>query len=164
MILKCVVCGKEMTAQRQNKLYCSIECQRAARKERIKNKNSSLKKTCVICGKEFIVQDKSANRRQYCYDCLPKGKTATRSTYISMIKKLHGNKCQICGYDKCITALEFHHLNPEDKEGIVSDSYGTVNESLKEAEKCILICANCHREIHEGLTKVPEELWKEVLL
>lgn len=44
MILKCVVCGKEMTAQRQNKLYCSIECQRAARKERIKNKNSSLKK------------------------------------------------------------------------------------------------------------------------
>lgn len=55
-------------------------------------------------------------------------------------------------------------LNPEDKEGIVSDSYGTVNESLKEAKKCILICANCHREIHEGLTKVPEELWKEVLL
>ena len=83
---------------------------------------------------------------------------------INALKKLYGNKCQICGYNKCSSALEFHHLNPEEKEGIVSNSYGTIKESLKEAKKCILICANCHREVHEKLIEIPEALWKEVLI
>lgn len=164
MILKCVVCGKEMEAQRQNKKYCSRTCQGKALSERRKNNELNPEKACIICGKKFFPKSKSANRRQYCYDCLPDGEVATRSTYIFLIKKLYGNKCQICGYNKCSSALEFHHLNPEEKEGIVSNSYGTVKESLKEAKKYILICANCHREIHEKLIEIPEELWKEVLI
>ena len=60
-----------------------------------------------------------------------------------------GGKCEICGYDKCIEALEFHHLNPEEKDFSIS-SYSTLSfENLKkEVDKCILVCANCHREIH----------------
>ena len=63
-----------------------------------------------------------------------------------------GSKCQICGYDKCITALEFHHINPNEKDINFSDN---VNRSWittrNEIQKCILVCANCHREIHAGL-------------
>jgi hypothetical protein len=62
--------------------------------------------------------------------------------------EMFGGKCQICGYNKCPNALEFHHVG-EKKE---SPSYIIMRWSWerakKELEKCILICANCHREIH----------------
>ena len=162
MILKCIVCGKEMEATKQNKKYCSRTCQNKALSQRRKNNQINQSKICIICRKEFLLKNKSANKRQYCYDCLPEGQVATRTVYIKLIKKQYGGKCQICGYNKCLSALEFHHLNPNEKENIVSNSYGTVKDSIKEAKKCILVCANCHREIHENLIIVPDELWKEV--
>lgn len=64
--------------------------------------------------------------------------------------KIAGGKCARCSYNKCISALEFHH-HEKNKEG----NFSTLlkNESreklLKEAGKCILVCANCHREMHE---------------
>lgn len=63
--------------------------------------------------------------------------------------KYKGGKCEICGYDKCITALEFHHINPNEKEfGIGSMKVLSFEKCKKEVDKCILVCANCHREIH----------------
>ena len=60
-----------------------------------------------------------------------------------------GGKCERCGYDKCIDALEFHHLNPDEKDFGVSCGDTRSLEKLKaEADKCIMVCANCHREIH----------------
>jgi hypothetical protein len=61
---------------------------------------------------------------------------------------LRDGGCSLCGYRKCITALEFHHVG-DDKERAISaiDSVGSV---LREASKCIVVCANCHREIHAG--------------
>ena len=65
-----------------------------------------------------------------------------------------GGKCQICGYNRCQEALEFHHLDPSQKDFTISG--GTKSfESLKpEVDKCILVCANFHREIHAGLIKI----------
>ncbi len=65
--------------------------------------------------------------------------------------KLKGGKCSSCGYDKNIAALEFHHLDPSQKESKLDTrklSNSTMENILKEIEKCILVCANCHREIH----------------
>ena len=63
-----------------------------------------------------------------------------------------GDKCCICGYNKCQSALELHHLKPEEKDFTIGQ---TLNKDLeiilKELQKCILVCANCHREIHSGL-------------
>ena len=70
-------------------------------------------------------------------------------------KKIHavnsfGGKCQICDYNKCVEALEFHHIDETGKEA--SPSYIIMRwawERVKrELEKCVLVCANCHREIH----------------
>lgn len=69
---------------------------------------------------------------------------------LELIEK-KGGKCQICGYDKNIAALEFHHLNPEEKSFQLDSrrlSNTTIERLLEEADKCILVCANCHREIH----------------
>jgi hypothetical protein len=64
-----------------------------------------------------------------------------------------GGCCQKCGYNKCVGALEFHHLNPNEKDfSLSSNGYSLSWETIKkELDKCILVCANCHREIHEEL-------------
>lgn len=60
------------------------------------------------------------------------------------------NGCAICGYNECTEALEFHHVNSQDKKfGL--DMHGIRHNSfrvIEELNKCILLCANCHREIH----------------
>lgn len=72
-----------------------------------------------------------------------------------MAVEYKGGKCEKCGYNKCNGALEFHHLNPEEKDFSIS-TYGTTKSFeriKKEIDKCILVCANCHREIHYLTTK-----------
>ena len=62
-----------------------------------------------------------------------------------------GGKCSICDYHKCHTSLSFHHLIEEEKSfGIGDRKCAPFKELLKEAKKTILVCTNCHGEIHEG--------------
>lgn len=62
--------------------------------------------------------------------------------------------CEICGYNKCIEALDFHHRDPSKKDFTISSTrkggkgVGSWPELKKELDKCILVCSNCHREIH----------------
>lgn len=75
---------------------------------------------------------------------------------IHKVKKMlvdeFGGKCSKCGYDKYIGALEFHHLDPKEKEfNIASRNTRSYEKLREEAEKCILVCSNCHKEIHAGL-------------
>lgn len=63
-----------------------------------------------------------------------------------------GNECACCGYNKCIQALEFHHLDPEEKDfSFGKNPNRSWKDTRNELQKCILVCANCHREIHYGL-------------
>jgi len=73
-----------------------------------------------------------------------------RRKYKKKLVGLKGGKCQLCGYSKCIGALEFHHEGGKDKKISLIYNRGW-KRILKEADKTILVCANCHREIHEGL-------------
>lgn len=61
-----------------------------------------------------------------------------------------GGGCERCGYNKCVGAIEFHHMNPETKSfGIGSSGYTRSWERIKkELDKCNILCANCHREEH----------------
>jgi hypothetical protein len=62
--------------------------------------------------------------------------------------KYKGGKCERCGYDKCMDALSFHHLDPSQKDfGISRKSY-SIERLKKEVDKCILVCSNCHIELH----------------
>lgn len=63
-----------------------------------------------------------------------------------------GGKCFCCGYNKCNNALELHHLNPKEKDFTFSDNNCRAwNKVVAELPKTILVCANCHREIHANL-------------
>ena len=70
-----------------------------------------------------------------------------------------GGCCQVCGYNKCNNALALHHLNPEEKDfgfGSIRANPKSWDKIVSELRKCVLVCHNCHSEIHEGITVVPE--------
>lgn len=65
-----------------------------------------------------------------------------------------GGSCEGCGYDKCLRALHFHHRVPSKKEFAISsstDSTADWETIRRELDKCALLCANCHAEVHAGL-------------
>lgn len=62
---------------------------------------------------------------------------------------LLGGKCIKCGYSKSFFALQFHHINPDEKEDDMARL--SFEKQIEEVKKCLLLCANCHFEIHEEL-------------
>ena len=91
-------------------------------------------------------------------------KTCTSEQSLNRMQKLKkqmvdykGSCCQICGYDSYIGALEFHHMNPKQKDFNLSNlkRYSFNNIVKSELDKCVLVCANCHREIHAKIVVPP---------
>lgn len=71
-----------------------------------------------------------------------------------------GGSCQICGYDRCLGALELHHLDSSTKEfgfGGIRANPRSIDLIKEELKKCVLLCANCHREIHADISQLPVE-------
>ena len=76
--------------------------------------------------------------------------TNSNRDFIRRIKNIYG--CSVCGYKKSLMALHFHHIGPKKKE--VSGMLAYSRKSLKEeVRNCILVCSNCHCEIHEDEQK-----------
>ena len=71
-----------------------------------------------------------------------------------------GGRCQVCGYNCCPKALDVHHRDPKRKSfGIAAKGYTRSWEAIKrEFNECVLICANCHREVHAGITQLSVEM------
>lgn len=70
-----------------------------------------------------------------------------------------GGSCQCCGYNTCSSALAFHHIDPSKKEigfGDIRANPAKWNKIVNELKKCILVCHNCHSEIHAGIRKIPD--------
>lgn len=74
-----------------------------------------------------------------------------------------GGACTICGYNKTISALDYHHLDPKQKDSALSIAMRNGHAWSKivlEARKCTLVCCRCHRELHAGVTGLPESYAK----
>ena len=86
-----------------------------------------------------------------------------RRKYKRLLIEYKGGKCIVCDYNKFDGALDFHHLNPNEKDfSIGSTRKNTYNLELikKEVDKCVLLCSNCHREFHAGLINLEDYLHK----
>src|SRR4051794_3349928 len=68
-----------------------------------------------------------------------------------------GGRCLLCGYDRCLAALEFHHIDPAEKAFHVSREGVTrsLAKARAEARKCVLLCSNCHVEVEAGVQALP---------
>lgn len=117
-------------------------------------------KICEICENKYETKSKS---RLYCYDCSGEStrinietrkhqKTILRRSMKKQAIKLLGGKCILCGYDKFIDALEFHHENSNEKEFKLGSGNTMLWKDYKtQALKCSLVCSNCHKEIHSKI-------------
>ena len=115
---------------------------------------------CEICGNDFEIINGGWTRK-YCYQCAPhedencshaQAVTIKRRAIKKALIEYKGSKCERCGYNKCLRALEFHHLDPNEKDfGISRCLTKSMAELKKEVDKCQLLCSNCHAEVHQEL-------------
>ena len=96
-----------------------------------------------------------ADRREY----LKAAVAARRRKLKLMVVEYKGGCCIVCGYDRYPGAFDLHHLDGSTKEfGLSMQGLTRSWERVKaEADKCVLVCANCHREIHGGIAKIPKQ-------
>jgi len=95
-----------------------------------------------------------ADRREY----LKIAVTKRRRKLKSLLVEYKGGKCMVCSYKKTPWAMDLHHVD-ESKKSFDMSSGGLTRSwerTKKEADKCVLLCANCHREIHAGVTQLPK--------
>lgn len=87
-----------------------------------------------------------------CLRCRSEAVSRRRRRVKAILVEDAGGRCRACGYDRCVEALEFHHLDPAQKRFALS--YAGITRSLararQEAAKCVLLCSNCHAEVEAG--------------
>ncbi len=94
-----------------------------------------------------------ADGARRCRQCTVDSVTNKRYKNLTILVELAGGKCVICGYNKCKSAMDFHHVDPLTKEfGIASWLSLSFKRLKAEAQKCVLLCKNCHAEVEAGVT------------
>jgi hypothetical protein len=93
-----------------------------------------------------------------CMRCRQEGVSEWRRRTKRVLVEEAGGHCLLCGYDRCVAALQFHHLDPAMKRFALSRQGVTRSraEARAEARKCVLLCANCHAEVEAGYRALPE--------
>lgn len=119
------------------------------------------RKDSKICGRckhskdknEFYLQ-KDNTYSSYCKVCYAEVVKLNKQIFKIKCLEYKGKQCEVCGYNKCIGALHFHHIDPFKKNFSISEfRYREFNDTIKsELDKCQVLCANCHAEQHYYLT------------
>jgi hypothetical protein len=176
MIVKCAQCSGDFwkfpsQIRKTNNNFCSKSC--AAKFNNKKYPKRKPEGKCKQC-----LQEISASR-SYCKECrkrrkenaigllsyseLPqrikerKKKSVVEYRRRTKLKAIEykGGGCQICGYNKCVASLVFHHLDPSKKDFNISHKNIKSWERIKkEIDKCVLLCQNCHGEVHYNITEL----------
>lgn len=148
--MNCINCNAETS----NPRFCSRSCSASHTNA---NVSKRMREThCPVCNKP-----KLSNRKYCSKSCRDHIRPLKVSDYSKTKKWRHktkqqavdykGGKCILCGYDKCLQSLDFHHLDASQKEFGIASAYKSLYKMMKEVDKCILVCSNCHGEIHAGL-------------
>ncbi|MBT7496977.1 hypothetical protein HN662_01490 [Candidatus Woesearchaeota archaeon] len=112
-----------------------------------------MKKKCIVCKKEknineFYYRKKDKTYRGDCKECLLFFQKERWKARKVKAVELFGGECSICGYSSHLAALEFHHYTAEKKYNWNRLQRKPWNEIIEELKKCILVCRNCHAELH----------------
>lgn len=115
-------------------------------------------KNCKHHGDTIFKKCKRSRGEHYeCVACNTKRRTNFRLARKQYLVDLFGGACQCCGYNKCIQVFDFHHLYRELKKFGINNALKnsvSLDKILEELKNCIMVCANCHREIEAGLIDI----------
>jgi DNA-directed RNA polymerase specialized sigma24 family protein len=112
-------------------------------------------KLCVHHGEtEFCLEGRGYYR---CKRCRSDAVARRRRKVKAILVEEAGGACCICGYNRHVGALEFHHLDPDAKRlGLAAQGVSRALDTLRsEARKCVLLCSNCHVEVEAGVASLP---------
>lgn len=111
---------------------------------------------CKTCERDDLYEHEFPKRKgnyviKKCLSCIASDRREKRRAFKRECIAYKGGHCVQCQYYRCQDALEFHHLDPNEKDFMVSEVQHTSLERVKdELDKCVLLCSNCHKEIHAG--------------
>ena len=167
-MMKCKECNKEFKPYRPNQKFCSNYCYkkhwRKENKERCRkygrNWYNKKLKHCKLCG-ALIDRIKINGHAWFCSEkCRIESKRIKyniqnnkRMSALAELKLKTG--CARCGYKICAASLDYHHIDPKQKASkrmLNGSSFWPSSQRMKdELKKCILLCKNCHGEVHHGI-------------
>jgi transposase-like protein len=137
-----------------------LRTSQSVRRERaVEARRAGLAMTKLVCRHHGLTDFWLEGRGSYrCLKCRGEWVARRRRKVKQILVAEAGGECRICGYDRCVTALQFHHLDPETKNFTLSYRGLTrsIAEMRSETAKCILVCANCHAEVEAGIVDVGE--------
>ena len=108
---------------------------------------------------EFYKADMHGRKKKhlspYCKPCMGLAAVETRRKLKEQAIAYLGGICKGCNYSGCQAAFDFHHKDPSKKDFMIVEYRGTNLDKIKpELDKCILLCARCHRELHAGFRHI----------
>lgn len=117
--------------------------------------------TCIQCKQDLPIESfgkegkTTSGTQKYCSRCRKCNSVYLLNKKSNTLKRLVLNlkkRCVVCGYDKCKSALDYHHINSATKKfGLSNVSNVTEDEIMTEIGKCVVLCCRCHREVHAGI-------------
>ncbi len=137
--VECIVCKNQIyrrpsDLRNDGHYFCSLKCHRKYTSIHCRGENNKLWKGGRKASQRRFVE--ASNQR--------------RSENKEKAANLLGGKCSLCGYDKCLDAMDFHHINGDEKDVAIGEildlKWGKKIE--RELKKCELLCCRCHRELH----------------
>ena len=112
-------------------------------------------RTCIVCNRPFLYNKdrRNGSTTKKCSSCSVNGRRQVKKQMALVYK---GGCCFICKYDRCPRALVFHHINEGDKDFGIGGKHTLSWERIRqELDKCVLLCTNCHAEVHDGVAQLP---------
>lgn len=120
----------------------------------------TLTMSCPVHGEiEFILEGRGYFR---CKQCRMDRVARRRRRVKEILVADAGGRCRLCGYDKYLGALEFHHLDPKEKRLEIGYVALALETMRAEARKCLLLCSNCHAEVEGGVANIPLQFRRQV--
>jgi len=123
-------------------------------------RRAGLRSAELRCGRhgatDFVIDGAGVYR---CRRCRSEAVSRRRRRVKAILVQEAGGRCRICGYDRNMRALHFHHLDPSHKRlSINAKGVALALETLRrEARKCVLLCSNCHAEVEDGIVSIPPD-------
>lgn len=151
--------GATVSGVRSAVIRLGLQTRRMASNREARTARSSgaaeIQRVCSTHGLAQFRRDINGSYR--CLRCRAERVKARRRRIKEILVAEAGGRCVVCGYERCLRALGFHHLDPASKEFGVAFRGATrsLARARFEAAKCVLLCANCHMEVEAGVTSLP---------
>src|SRR5215211_1131197 len=106
---------------------------------------------CATCVRTYEYDHRKGHTKRLCNSCQA-NRRVSRTELKRQMVEYKGGRCQVCGYDRCLRSLCFHHLDCKTKGFAFAGSHCLSRASIwQELDKCVLLCQNCHGEVHDAL-------------